>query len=79
MLNTGAVLVSYWQFVLVDGQTGDAGELTALQQTFGATDRDMELLGAFYLSILSMTEDEVEALDGVAVFSEASGPRLLRN
>lgn len=50
-------------------QTGDAGELTALQRTFGATDRDMELLATFYLTILSLTEDEVEALDDVGMLA----------
>ena len=49
--------------------TGDAGELTALQRTFGATDRDMELLATFYLTILSMIEDEVEALDDVGMLA----------
>lgn len=44
-------------------QTGDAEELTTLQRTFGATDADMERLATFYLTILSMTDDEVEALD----------------
>ena len=50
-------------------QTGDAGELTALQRTFGATDEDMERLGTFYLAILSMTEEEVEALDDVGMLA----------
>jgi len=48
-------------------QTGDPEDLAALQRTFGASDGDMERLGAFYLSILSMTDEAVEALDDVGM------------
>ncbi len=48
-------------------QTGEAEELATLQQTFGASDEDMERLGTFYLSILSLSDDEVAALDDVGM------------
>jgi phytoene dehydrogenase-like protein len=50
-------------------QTGEPEDLAALQRTFGATDEDMERLGTFYLSILSMSEEEVEALDDVGMLA----------
>jgi len=50
-------------------QTGDPDDLATLQRTFGATDADMELLGNFYLSILSLTEEEVAALDDTGMLA----------
>ena len=50
-------------------QSGDPEDLATLQRTFGASDADMERLGAFYLSILSMGEDEVAALDDVGMLA----------
>jgi phytoene dehydrogenase-like protein len=50
-------------------QTGEAEDLATLQRTFGATDGDMETLGSFYLSILSMTDEEVEALDDLGMLA----------
>jgi phytoene dehydrogenase-like protein len=50
-------------------QTGDPEDLAELQPTFGASDEGMERLGTFYLSILSMTEEEVEGLDDVGTLA----------
>lgn len=50
-------------------QTGDPEDMAALQQTFDATPEDMERLGTFYLSILSMTDEEVEGLDDVGMLA----------
>ena len=50
-------------------QTGEAQDLADLQSTFGATDADMDRLATFYLSILSMSDEEVEALDDVGMLA----------
>jgi len=46
-------------------QTGSADELAALRHVFGASDADLERLADFYLSMLSMSDDEIVALDEV--------------
>ena len=50
-------------------QTGEAEDLAALQRTFGATDADMGCLADFYLSILSLSDEEVDALDDVGLLA----------
>ena len=50
-------------------QTGLPEDMAALQRTFGASAQDMERLASFYLSILSMTEEEVEGLDDVGMLT----------
>ena len=54
-------------------QTGDPDDLAALQRTFGADDEGMARLGDFYLSILSMGEDEVGALDDTGMLGFLRG------
>jgi len=46
-------------------QTGSPHELAELQRVFGATEADVATLGEFYLAMLSMSEEEVLALDEV--------------
>ena len=50
-------------------QTGEPEDLAALQRTFGADDEGMAKLGTFYLTLLSMTDDEVYALDGTGMLA----------
>jgi len=50
-------------------QTGNPEDMTALQRTFGASAGDMERLATFYLSILSMTDEEVDGLDDVGMLA----------
>jgi phytoene dehydrogenase-like protein len=48
-------------------QTGDPEDLADLQHTFGASDADMETLANFYLTVLTKSDQEIEALDDVGM------------
>jgi len=46
-------------------QTGSEEELAGLARVFGATQEDLDALAGFYLAMLAMTDEEVQALDEV--------------
>ena len=46
-------------------QTGSDEELAALRHVFGATADDLDRLGAFYLAMIAMSDEEIVVLDGV--------------
>lgn len=48
--------------------TGSEEEMTAMKNTLGVTDEDLEALGAFYGEILVLSDEEIEALDEVGAF-----------
>ena len=49
--------------------TGSEQEMSALKETFGVTDRDLEALGAFYGEILTLADADIEALDDVGAYA----------
>jgi prolycopene isomerase len=48
--------------------TGSEKEMTAMKDTFGVTDTDLEALGAFYGEILSLDDEAINALDNTGAF-----------
>ncbi len=48
-------------------QTGDPKEMDNLRRVFDATDDDLEALGKFYMAILSVQDEDLDALDDVGM------------
>lgn len=48
--------------------TGSEKEMSAMKDTFGVNDSDLEALGAFYEAILSLGDEEIAALDDTGAF-----------
>ena len=48
-------------------QTGDPKEMDNLRRVFDASDDDLEALGTLYTTILTLKDDEIDALDNVGM------------
>jgi prolycopene isomerase len=48
--------------------TGSEKEMTAMKETFGVTDTELEALGAFYGEILSLDDAAINALDNIGAY-----------
>jgi phytoene dehydrogenase-like protein len=48
--------------------TGSEAEMTAMKDTLGVTDEDLAALGAFYGEILSLSDEDIHALDHTGAY-----------
>jgi len=48
-------------------QTGDPSEMEELRRVFGATDQDLAALGNLYMAVLTLKDEELDALDDVGM------------